>query len=118
MSFDHDGDPRQRVRDDSDSLLEALDKMKSMEQEKRQEDISSPPFHRLAEDVEGQARKVFDIAANETRDGDRAPSGDVSVNQVPPSTEQRAASDPRHGRREEREVVAESAAGHRSDTGG
>lgn len=75
---------RERVRDDSDTLLAAVDKMKRIEVQKRGEDISSPPFHRLAEDVEAQARHVFDIAANETRDGDRAPSSDVAIDEVPP----------------------------------
>ena len=76
---------RQRVRDDSDELLRELDELKRTEREKRTEDISTPRFHELAEDVKNQARRVFQVASEETRDGDRARTSDVSTNEVPPS---------------------------------
>lgn len=78
-------DRHRRVRDDSDELLHALEELKLMERQKRTEDISTPPFHRLAEEVEDQARRVFELAAEENVDGDRAPTTDVSTNEVRPS---------------------------------
>ena len=78
-------DGSQRVRDDSDSLLDALNDLKSTELRKRQEDISTPPFHELAEEVEDKSREVFQIAAEQTRDGNRVRTSDVSVNEVAPS---------------------------------
>lgn len=73
-----------QVRDDSDDLLHALEDLKRMEKAKRDTDISTPPFHLLAEEVEAQARHVFRVAAEETIDGNRAPTTDVSTNEIRP----------------------------------
>ena len=73
------------VRDDSDDLLHELGELKRMEKAKREADISSPPFHELAEAVEDQARLVYRVASQETTDGDRAPTSEVSTNEVRPS---------------------------------
>lgn len=80
----------ERIRDDSDELLQALDDMKAMEKEKRNEDISTPPFHELADAVEDQAKRVFRMAQGEELDGDRAPTSDVSINEVGPSDSDRS----------------------------
>ena len=77
-------DRHRQVRDDSDALLEALDTLKRMEKAKREEDISTPGFHRLANEVQDQARRVFGLALEESVDGDRAPTTDVSTNEVRP----------------------------------
>ena len=74
-----------RVRDDSDELIRALEDLKQLEKTKREADISTPPFHELAEAVEAQARHVFEVAAEETVDGNRAPTTDVSTNEVRPT---------------------------------
>jgi hypothetical protein len=74
-----------KVRDGSDQLLTALDDMKRTERAKRGEDISTPRFHEPAEDVERQARHVFEVAAEVTVDGDRAPTVDVSTDEVRPT---------------------------------
>jgi len=76
-----------KVRDDSDELLTALDRLKNMERAKRDTDISTPPFHDLAEEVEQQARHVFDVAAAETVHGEVAPTTDVSTNEVRPTAD-------------------------------
>lgn len=78
---------RQQIRDDSDDLLSALNDLKQMEGRKRTEDISSPPFHDLAEAVEDQARHVYRLAAEERIDGDQTSSADVSTNEVSPSNQ-------------------------------
>lgn len=79
------GMEQRRVRDDSDELLSALDDLKRMEREKRELDISTPPFHERAEAVAKQARHVYDLAAHETVDGNQAPTTDVSTNEVRPT---------------------------------
>ena len=78
-------DRHSKVRDDSDELLRALEEMKRTEKAKRGEDISTPRFHELAEEVEDRARHVFELAAEETVDGNRAPTTDVSTDEVRPS---------------------------------
>ena len=76
-------DEERRVRSDSDELLAAIDDMRQTEKVKRGEDISTPEFHRLADDVEGKARKVWEISSRENRDGDAADTTDVSIDETP-----------------------------------
>ena len=66
--------------------MHALGELKRIEREKRDQDISTPRFHDLAEAVEDQARRVFRVASQETIDGNRAPTTDVSTNEVRPGT--------------------------------
>jgi hypothetical protein len=47
---------------DSDQLLAAVDEIRSLESRKRQVQMSSPEFHRAAEEIERKARAVFGIA--------------------------------------------------------
>jgi hypothetical protein len=63
---------RRVLRTDSDRLLDAVDELRALEREKRTLDVSSKPFHDLAERVEAKAREVFRLAGQETDDGDRA----------------------------------------------
>jgi hypothetical protein len=78
-------DEQRRVRDDSDELLDALDDLKRLEKLKRDETYSSPDFHRLANEVEDQARHVFRVAAEENLHGDLAQHADLTPNDVRPS---------------------------------
>jgi hypothetical protein len=75
-------DRHRAVRDDSDELLRALDELKRMEQVKREQDISTPRFHELADAVEAQARHVYRVASEESIDGEEAPRSDTSTNEV------------------------------------
>jgi len=63
---------RRVLRTDSDRLLDAVEELRALEREKRQLDVSSKPFHDLAERVEAKAREVFRLAGQETDDGGRA----------------------------------------------
>jgi hypothetical protein len=78
-------DEQRRVRDDSDELLHALQDLKQLERRKREADISSPPFHDLADEVALQARRVFDIALREEHHGDQTERTSVSIDEVSPS---------------------------------
>lgn len=70
---DHDesleGSARTVLRDDSDSLLRAVEELRALEREKRLQDISSRPFQDLARQVEEKAREVFRLAEQQERDG-------------------------------------------------
>jgi signal transduction histidine kinase len=57
------------LRDDSDRLLRAVEELRALEREKRLQDVSSPPFHELARQVEEKAREVFRLAEQEERHG-------------------------------------------------
>jgi hypothetical protein len=78
-------DEQRHLRDDSDSLLTALDQMKQMEQDKRDMEISSDEFHELADAIEDQSREVFRIAADERVVGERSPKTGATANSVRPS---------------------------------
>jgi hypothetical protein len=82
-------DDKRRIRDDSDELVRALDDLKATERAKREQDISTPRFHALADDVADKAHRVFEIAKAEKVDGERARTTDISTNEVPPSPESR-----------------------------
>lgn len=74
------------LRDTSDDLMASLNELKDLEAQKREQDISTPRFHRLADVVEEQARKVFDIASTETAIGEKTgPTTDHSIDEVEPS---------------------------------
>ena len=83
------GDPKnaanaKRLRVDSDALLQGLQEMKSMEKRKRQEEISTPRFHELADDIERQARKVYDLALGEAELDDQTETIGQSIDETPP----------------------------------
>ncbi|HKG56450.1 MAG TPA: hypothetical protein VKA85_04335 [Candidatus Limnocylindrales bacterium] len=67
------------LRTDSDRLLDAVDELRALEREKRQLDVSSKPFHDLAERVEAKAREVFRLAGQESRDGYAAELADPAI---------------------------------------
>ena len=72
-----------QLRVDSDALIDGLDKMKRLEQQKRQEDVSTPAFHRLAGAVERQARHVHELAVGEAIDDDAVETTDVTLGETP-----------------------------------
>ena len=76
---------REELRGNSDRLLAALDDIKSMEREKRTTEISSPPFHGLADAITDKSREVFRIAAAERDVGNEIeqPQGETT-NDVEP----------------------------------
>jgi hypothetical protein len=62
---------RQQVRRASDRLLHAVDDLKAAERKKRSERMSTPAFHRLADEVRVKADKVWRAAVDEEDAGDR-----------------------------------------------
>ena len=74
---------RQRDLDDhSNEILQAVDDLRSMEQQKRREDISTPPFHELADEIKAKSQEIFRIADEERQLGESLPTGDVSIDDV------------------------------------
>jgi hypothetical protein len=67
---DSDAPNRARLRRDSDELLAAVDEIKRLEREKRTEEMSSPRFHEMADEIERRARAVFRYAADELEAGE------------------------------------------------
>ena len=75
---------QRRVRDDSDELLTAVDELRQLEQSKRGEAMSTPPFHALADEVEHKARRIFEIAAQENVDSEEVEFNGRTTDQTPP----------------------------------
>ena len=65
-----DAETRGRIRDDSDELLGAIDDIRRLEREKREVRMSSPEFHRRANEIERVARTVFGLAQSEREHGE------------------------------------------------
>ncbi len=76
---------RRNVRRSSDQLLAAVDELKAVERRKRQTEMSTPEFHRLADEVFEKARDVWRTAADEDVAGDALsePQG-VTTEEQPP----------------------------------
>jgi hypothetical protein len=76
---------RQRIRRSSDRLLSAVDDLKVAERRKRETQMSSPAFHRLAREVSDKADAVWRAARDEDDAGDAlsGPQG-VTTDEVPP----------------------------------
>src|SRR3954469_3603592 len=77
-------DEEREVRTDSDELLGALNSMKAAEDRKRREEISTPSFHQLADEVEARAKVVWETAARERMDGERTQTTNVTISEVEP----------------------------------
>src|SRR4051795_10427775 len=58
------------LRQDSDSLLDAVREIRDLERTKRTQKLSSPEFHQTAEEITDKSRRVFDIARDEEDEGD------------------------------------------------
>jgi hypothetical protein len=67
---DPDAPNRDRLRRDSDQLLAAVNEIRRLEREKRTEEMSSPRFHEMADEIERRARDVFRYAADELEAGE------------------------------------------------
>jgi hypothetical protein len=66
----------------SDELLEAIDDLHRLEELKRNEKISTPAFHRLAEDITAKSRQVFDIAHRQESLGNVTETTDESIEEA------------------------------------
>lgn len=56
---------QQALRDVSDALLDELQGVKALEEEKRRALISTPRFHELTDEVARRSQRVFELANEE-----------------------------------------------------
>jgi hypothetical protein len=75
-------DPKRELTDRSAQILGAIDDLRRMETEKRSQPISTPRFHRLAEDITRTSREVFRIAIDQEEIGDQAQRGEQSIEDI------------------------------------
>ena len=75
-------DKKRALADHSNRLLEALRRMRDTEKRKRQEPISTPKFHKLADEVNRASNEVFRLAREEERLGDESPRGTDSIDDI------------------------------------
>ncbi len=80
---DATGTERVRVlAENSDRLLEALARLRDIEEEKREEDIGSPRFRALAEEVERLASEVAERARVQRSGGEKLAPRDQTIEDV------------------------------------
>ena len=60
-----------RVRDDSDELLEKMNRLKDLEMRKRTLEVSTPEFHDAADAVADVSTEIFAMAHDEQAAGNR-----------------------------------------------
>jgi hypothetical protein len=76
---------RHQVRRSSDRLLGAVDDLKAAERRRRETEMSTPEFHRLAEVVREKADEVWRTAAEEESAGEALSEPQaVTTEEVPP----------------------------------
>jgi hypothetical protein len=73
---------RERLSAESRRLLAQIDELHRLEERKRDERISTPAFHRLADTIKAKAAQVFRMTTLEERLGDRIDTGEVTLNDV------------------------------------
>jgi hypothetical protein len=73
---------RERLWRDSDRLLAAAEEVRELESRKRDEVVSTPSFHKLADDIVTKSREVFHLATREADDDDDTDTSDVTLNEV------------------------------------
>jgi len=73
---------KHKLGDRSNQILQAVEDLRSMEQEKRGEDISTPPFHELADAIKDKSREIFRIAEDQRQIGESIPTGHESIDDV------------------------------------
>ena len=73
---------RRAITRASNRLLRAVDELKVLEKDRRDETISTPPFHRLAADVKAKSREIFRMADDQEALADRIPTQDRSIEET------------------------------------
>jgi hypothetical protein len=72
-------DMKHELAQRSDKMLDAIDDLRRLEAQKREETISTPPFHRLAEAVTEKSREVFRMAYRQESVGDATETTNESI---------------------------------------
>jgi hypothetical protein len=70
------------LADRSNRLLDAVDELRGLERQKRRETISTPAFHRLADDVKAKSQEIFRMADAQELVGDMVSTQKVSIDDV------------------------------------
>ena len=79
---------RERLRDDSDALLDKMNELKDLESRKRRLEISTPAFHEAADAVADKSREIFTLAHHEQATGDQIGERQgMATEEVEPSTQ-------------------------------
>lgn len=73
---------RERLSEESRRLLDRIDELHQLEERKRDEKISTPAFHQLADTIKSKAADVFRMTTVQERLGDRIDTGDETLNDV------------------------------------
>jgi hypothetical protein len=73
---------RSAIARQSNQLLRAVDELKVLEGDRRQETISTPPFHHLVDDVKAKSREIFRMADAQEALADRTPTQDRSIDET------------------------------------
>lgn len=73
---------RRVLTDKSNQILQAVGELHAMEEQKRTEQISSPPFHELAREIREKSREIFRIASAQEDLGDQADRNGESIDDV------------------------------------
>ena len=74
-----------RLLADSDAIIGEVDRLKNLEETKREYPVSSPEFHYLADEIERRSRRVFRIAADERAAGNvTKPRKQITTNEIEP----------------------------------
>ena len=60
-----------RVREDSDDLLDKMNRLKHLEERKRRLEVSTPEFHDAADAIADVSSQIFRLAHDERAAGDR-----------------------------------------------
>ena len=89
MSTNQDA-ARRGLTDKSNQILKAVEELHTMEERKRTEQISSPPFHELAEDIREKSREIFRIATVQEELGDQADRNGESIEDLDEARTQRS----------------------------
>jgi hypothetical protein len=73
-----------RVRNDSDALLEQMDRLKELERRKRHLVVSTPAFHELEDEVVDTTRDIFNTVRDEAAASSRIDRQGLTTEDVNP----------------------------------
>jgi len=76
------GDPKVELADRSGAMLDELEHLKETEKLKRQEPISTPSFHALADEVTASSRRVYELGAELNELGEESETGEETIEDV------------------------------------
>ena len=78
-------DERERVEElaaTSNDILETVGRLKGLEKQRRQVDVSTPEFHRLAGEIETASKRIFRGAVKETTLAETIETTDETLDEV------------------------------------